>query len=254
MAHEIYGNLYSNVQTVSGGIYQTEPGGEESFLRKVITPIYEVIRKGHDQVIAGKRKPKTNFVEVRTFWHLYRSFDRLWVFFILALQAMVIIASHRDGALDAIFDEGVFKSILSIFITSAVLNFLQATLDIVLSCGAWRSLKCTQILRYLLKFAVATLWVVILPIGYSRSVQNPTGLVKFFSTLGGNWRYQPFYNYCVAVYLIPNILAALLFLLPPLRKRMERSNWRIISLLMWWAQPKLYVGRGMHEDMFSLLK
>lgn len=37
----------------------------------------------------GKRKPKTNFVEVRTFWHLYRSFDRMWIFFILALQVFL---------------------------------------------------------------------------------------------------------------------------------------------------------------------
>lgn len=35
---------------------------------------------------SGHRKPKTNFVEVRTFWHLYRSFDRMWIFFILAFQ------------------------------------------------------------------------------------------------------------------------------------------------------------------------
>ena len=45
----------------------------------------------------------------------------------------MIIASHRDGALDAIFDEGVFKSILSIFITSAVLNFLQGNSDTLVS-------------------------------------------------------------------------------------------------------------------------
>ncbi|XP_059663341.1 putative callose synthase 6 [Cornus florida] len=327
MANEIHGILFSNVHPVSGGTYQTESHGGESFLRDVITPIYEVMhkevrrtkggkashsawrnyddlneyfwskkcfklgwpmdrnadffvhsdervstnvdrerrkdsrekkiantKKGHNQVTAGKRKPKTNFVEVRTFWHLYRSFDRMWIFFILAFQAMVIVAWSHSGSLTAIFDENVFKSILSIFITSAFLNFLQATLDIVLSWNAWRSLRFTQILRYLLKFAFAAAWVVVLPIGYSSSVQNPTGLVKFFSSWGGNWKNQSFYNYCVAIYLIPNILAALLFLLPPLRKSMERSNWCIIIVLMWWAQPKLYVGRGMHEDIFSLLK
>jgi len=29
---------------------------------------------------------KSNFVETRTFWHIFRSFDRLWTFFILGLQ------------------------------------------------------------------------------------------------------------------------------------------------------------------------
>lgn len=42
--------------------------------------------QGQNQVATGNRKPKTNFVEIRTFWHLYRSFDRMWIFFVLALQ------------------------------------------------------------------------------------------------------------------------------------------------------------------------
>lgn len=116
-----------------------------------------------------------------------------------------------------------------------------ATLDIILSWYAWKSLKFTQILRYILKFIVAAFWVVVLPIGYSRSVLNPTGLVRYFSTLGGNWRNQSFYNYCVAIYLIPNILAVLIFLLPPLRRTMERSNWRIVTLLMWWSQASTFL-------------
>lgn len=32
---------------------------------------------------------KSYFVETRTFWHTFRSFDRLWTFFILALQVNV---------------------------------------------------------------------------------------------------------------------------------------------------------------------
>ncbi|GLT26329.1 hypothetical protein SLA2020_014070 [Shorea laevis] len=206
-----------------------------------------------NQVTFGKRKPKTNFVEVRTFWHLYRGFDRMWIFFIMAFQAMVIIG-WNSGSLLGLFDGDVFRSVLSIFITSGFLNFLRATLDVILSINAWRSLKFTQILRYILKFAVAAVWAVVLPIGYSSSVQNPTGLIKFFNSWVRDWKYQSFYNYAVAVYLIPNILAVLLFFLPPLRRTMERSNLWIITLIMWWAQPKLYVGRGMHEDFLSLLR
>ncbi|CAK7346670.1 unnamed protein product [Dovyalis caffra] len=325
MAHEVYGILYSNVHPVSGETYETAAPDDEAFLRNVITPIYQVLRKearrnkggktSHskwrnyddlneyfwsgkcldlswpmdlradffvhsdemppasersNQGTGGKRKPKTNFVEVRTFWHLFRSFDRMWIFFILALQAMIIIAWSPSGSIASFFDEDVFRSVLSIFVTSAFLNLLQASLDIILSLNAWRSLKVTQILRYLLKFAVAAAWAVVLPIGYSSSVLNPTGLVKFFSTWSMDWQNQSFYTYAVAIYLIPNMLAAILFVLPPLRRTMERSNWRIVTIFMWWAQarisrtvtshsavsvhPKLYVGRGMHEDPFSLLK
>lgn len=210
-------------------------------------------RSGNNGV-AGRRKPKTNFVEIRTFLHIYRSFDRLWMFFILAFQAMVIIAWHGDGSLTGIFDEDLFRSILSIFITAAILHFVRAILDIILSLNAWGSMKFSQIFRYLLKLVVAAFWAVLMPVAYARSIQNPTGLVRFFSTLGGSWENQSLYNYCVAIYLIPNILAAILFLFPSLRRTMERSNMRLVILLLWWAQPKLYVGRGMHEDMFSLMK
>ncbi|KAI3881502.1 hypothetical protein MKX03_035580 [Papaver bracteatum] len=309
MANELYGIMYGNVQTVSGQTVQTAYNGEESFLREVITPIYQVMRKearrnkggtnSHskwrnyddlneyfwsdkcfklgwpmdhaadffvhteeipppnerpNQVVAGKRKPKTNFVEIRTFWHLFRSFDRMWIFFILAFQALVIVAWSPSGSPTALFDGSVFRSVASIFITWAFLIFLQATLDIILSFKAWGSMKFTQIARYLLKFAIAVVWLIILPLTYSTTVHNPTGLVKFFRGWVVNWQNQPLYNYVIAIYMIPNILAALIFLLPPLRRHMERSNWRIVRFLMWWSQPKLYVGRGMHEDMFSLLK
>lgn len=118
--------------------------------------------------------------------------------------------------------------------------YSPAILDIVLSFNAWRTLKYTQTFRYLLKLAFAAFWLVVMPIAYSRSVQNPRGIIRFFNTLGGNWQTQSLYYYCVAIYLVPNILSAILFLLPCLRRSMERSNWRIISILMWWSQASLY--------------
>lgn len=215
-------------------------------------------------------------------------------------QAMIIIAWHQRVSSNVLFDEDVVRSVLSIFVTASILNFLRGTyntfsppkqmcvhvclsfspffspvcpvchfhwcgnsidqvstalplisavnrfipclpssaavLDIVLSFNAWRSLKFTQILRYLLKFAVAVFWLVVMPVTYSRSVQNPSGIIRFFNNLGADWQTQSLYYYCVAIYLIPNILAALLFLFPFLRRSTERSNWRIINILMWWSQ------------------
>ncbi|KAM3746808.1 hypothetical protein ACB098_06G229100 [Castanea mollissima] len=206
------------------------------------------------QAAVGKRKPKTNFVEFRTFLHLYRSFNRMWIFFILSFQAMLIVAWSPSRSLAAFLDADVFGSVLSIFITYAFLTFLQAALDIILTWNAWKSLKFRQILRYLLKFAVAVVWAVLLPIGYSSSLQNLTGLVKFFGSSDGDWRNRSFYNYLIVLYLVPNILSVVLFFLPPLRRWIECSNQRIITLFMWWAQPSIFVGRGMPVDMFSMLK
>lgn len=117
--------------------------------------------------------------------------------------------------------------------------YSAAVLDIVLTFNAWRSLKYTQTLRYLLKLAVAVFWLVVMPVAYSRSVQNPSGIIRFFNSLGGDWQTQSLYYYCVAIYLIPNIFSAILFLLPCVRRSIERSNWRIISILMWWSQVSL---------------
>ncbi|XP_004499983.1 callose synthase 7 [Cicer arietinum] len=210
--------------------------------------------RGQASTGAGKKKPKTNFVEVRTFLHLYRSFDRMWIFFILALQAMIIIAWSPLGPVGVLTDADVFRNVSTIFITYAFLNFLQVTIDIILVWNALGNMKFTQLLRYFLKFVAAAVWVVVLPVCYSSSLQNPTGLIQFVTHWAGDWGSQYLYTYVVALYMIPNIVAAMLFFLPPMRRTLERSNMRIITLIMWWAQPKLYVGRGMHESMFSLLK
>lgn len=95
---------------------------------------------------------KTNFVEIRSFWQIFRSFDRMWSFFILSLQvsfkciemlvrpvqllthfllflmsfqAMIILACHDVGSPLKIFDAEIFQDILSIFITSAILKLIQ---------------------------------------------------------------------------------------------------------------------------------
>ncbi|KAK7362032.1 hypothetical protein VNO77_04129 [Canavalia gladiata] len=71
---------------------------------------------------ADRWSGKTNFVEIRTFWHVFRSFDNMWSFYILCLQAIIIIAWNGFGQLTSIFDGDVFKKVLSIFITVAILN------------------------------------------------------------------------------------------------------------------------------------
>ncbi|KAL0353955.1 UNVERIFIED_CONTAM: putative callose synthase 6 [Sesamum angustifolium] len=53
MANEMYGTLFGNVQHVTGGTYQTEPR-EESFLKDVVTPIYEVMQKEARRNKSGK--------------------------------------------------------------------------------------------------------------------------------------------------------------------------------------------------------
>lgn len=38
----------------------------------------------------GNWMGKVNFVEIRSFWHIFRSFDRMWSFLILSLQVCIM--------------------------------------------------------------------------------------------------------------------------------------------------------------------
>ncbi|KAK7387021.1 hypothetical protein VNO78_27477 [Psophocarpus tetragonolobus] len=217
--------------------------------------VQEEFREGRANIAVCKRKPnrKTNFVEVRTFFHLFRSFHRMWMFFILALQAMIIIAWSSLGPVGVFLDGDVFRNVMTIFITYAFLNFLQATLDIILTWNAMKNMKFTQLLRYFLKFVIAAIWIIVLPVCYSSSLQNPSGLIKFGTSWAGDWGNQSLYTCVVALYMLPNIVAAILFFLPPLQRTLEGSNMRIITVFIWWAQFVLWswtVGKGALEENF----
>ncbi|KAJ4711705.1 Callose synthase [Melia azedarach] len=198
---------------------------------------------------------KINFVEIRSFWHVFRSFDRMWSFFILCLQAMIIIAWNGSGKLSSIFDGDVFMRVLSIFITAAILKLAQAVLDIVLSWKARQSMSLYVKLRYILKALSASAWVIILPITYAYSWKNPSGFAQTIKGWFGNSPSSPsLYILAVLIYLSPNMLSTLLFMFPFIRRLLERSDYKIVMLIMWWSQPRLYVGRGMHESSISLIK
>ncbi|KAL9281410.1 Callose synthase 4 [Arabidopsis thaliana] len=174
---------------------------------------------------------KVNFVEIRTFWHLFRSFDRMWSFYILSLQAMIIIAwnetSESGGA--------VFHKVLSVFITAAKLNLFQAFLDIALSWKARHSMSTHVRQRYIFKAVAAAVWVLLMPLTYAYS-------------------HTSIFIVAILIYLSPNMLPEMLLLIPSIRRTLEKSDFRPVKLIMWWSQPELYIGRGMHESAWSIYK
>ncbi|CAI9108896.1 OLC1v1008598C1 [Oldenlandia corymbosa var. corymbosa] len=313
MAYELHGLLAGNVSIVTGENIKPSYGGDdESFLRKVITPIYRVIEKeaakskngtaphsdwcnyddlneyfwssdcfslgwpmrddddffkstrnlsqGKGTSTISKKPGKTGksfFVETRTFWHTFRSFDRLWTFHILALQAIAIIA-WSDVSLLNIFGKDMLYKLSSIFITAALLRFLQSMLDLILNFPGYHRWKFTDVFRNILKIIVSLAWSIILPLCYlldeknSRfSFGNLKNVLSFLDKVKG---IPPLYLMAVAIYLVPNLLAAVLFVFPMLRRWIENSDWLIVRFLLWWSQPRIYVGRGMHESQFALIK
>ncbi|KAJ7537160.1 hypothetical protein O6H91_12G100700 [Diphasiastrum complanatum] len=315
MAWEVCGMLSGKVSYVTGENIKPVYGSDDySFLTKVVTPIYKIIRKEAEsnrngtaphsswrnyddlneyfwsvdcfrlgwpmraednffrQRVEGsniaqmqfrRRKQKqparhlnkTGFVEIRSFWHLFRSFDRMWTFLILSLQAMIVIAWSGSGSPTAVFNNAVFKKVLSIFITAAGLRFLQAVLDIIFNIKAYHSLSFFFIVRLLLKLLVALSWVIILSACYVHSWENPTGLTKTIrSWFGPNGTSPSLYVIAVIIYLVPNMLGAAFFIFPNLRRWSENSDRYPIRLFLWWSQPRLFLGRGMHEGHFTLIK
>ncbi|XP_057418669.1 callose synthase 5 [Lotus japonicus] len=209
-------------------------------------------RKGAQRT-AG-RTGKSNFIETRSFWHIFRSFDRLWTFYFLGLQIMLIIAWKGISVME-IFQKDVLYSLSSIFITAAVFRLLQSILDLVLNFPGYHRWRFTDVLRNILKVIVSLFWVIALPLFYVHSFDGaPEFIKKVLSFLHQMKGIPPLYLLAVAVYLLPNLLAAVLFLFPMLRRWIENSDWHIVRLLLWWSQPRIYVGRGMHESQFALIK
>ncbi|KAF7112669.1 hypothetical protein RHSIM_RhsimUnG0205500 [Rhododendron simsii] len=196
---------------------------------------------------------KTNFVEVRSFWQIFRSFDRMWSFLILSLQAMIIMASHELESPFQVFDATILEDVMSIFITLAILKLIQAILDIAFTWKARCSMDSSQILKHGLKVAAAVIWIIVLPVCYAGSRRKYTCYSTAYGTWLGEWCYSP-YMVAVAFYLMTNAIHMVLFLVPAVGRYIETSNFRVCAILSWWTQPRLYVGRGMQESQYSQLK
>ncbi|GMP41994.1 hypothetical protein CsSME_00011891 [Camellia sinensis var. sinensis] len=124
-----------------------------------------------------------------------------------------------------------------------------------MSWKARHSMSLHVKLRYILKAVSAAAWVIILPVTYAYSLKNSPGFAQTIrSWFGNSSSSSSLFISAVLIYLSPNILSALLFLFPFIRRYLERSDYKIVMLIMWWSQPRLYVGRGMHESAFSLVK
>ncbi|KAG6527264.1 hypothetical protein ZIOFF_009361 [Zingiber officinale] len=296
MAGELNRILEDYIDEATGQPALPAVSGENAFLTRVITPIYETIKREVDASRNGtephsawrnyddineyfwnnhcfeslrwpldrsknffatsptkNRVGKTGFVEQRSFWNLYRSFDRLWVMLILFLQAAIIVAWHGSKTYPwqnlQIRDDQV--RVLTIFITWAGLRLLQSLLDV----GTQYKLvsRETRLLgvRMVLKILVAATWTAAFPVLYSR-MWNQRNRDRTWSA-AANRRLS---NILVAaaVFILPQLLAVALFVLPWLRNFLEKTNWRIFYVLTWWFQGRTFVGRGLREGPLDSFK
>ncbi|KAL9245946.1 hypothetical protein vseg_019539 [Gypsophila vaccaria] len=205
---------------------------------------HEIVKGRKVSQETSKNVRKSYFVESRTFWHIFQSFDRLWTFYVLALQVMVIFAWIGTPML-SIFRRDVLYAVSSIFITASFLRLLQRILDVIINFPFQRRWIFTDVLRSFLKIIVSLSWAVALSSFYARSFCMVSQQVQDVPAQ---------YILTATLFSLPSIMATTLSLFPMLRQYLKHSDWLIIRFLIWWSQPKSYVGRGMRESHSSYIK
>ncbi|TVU35570.1 hypothetical protein EJB05_17468 [Eragrostis curvula] len=206
----------------------------------------------------GSRVRKTGFVEVRSFWNIYRSFDRLWVMLLLYLQAAAIMA--WEGAMwpweDLRSSRGPKAKdtqvrLLTIFITWAALRFLQSLLDIGTQFRRAFKDGRTLAVRMVLKAIVAAGWVLAFAVLYKEIWNQRRSNGTWPSTVDSKIMRL---LYAAAVFVLPEVLALVLFIVPWVRNALETTNWKICYALTWWFQSRSFVGRGLREGTVDNVK
>ncbi|KAL7608015.1 hypothetical protein Lser_V15G11052 [Lactuca serriola] len=271
--------------------------GENSFLNRVVKPIYNIIKaevsnskngttphsnwRNYDDIneyfwsrscfeklkwpmeigsnffetkSKEKWEGKTGFVEQRSFLNLFRSFDKLWTMLFLYLQAAIIVAwkDSNDPQLHALNDKDVQAELLSVFITWSSLRFLKALLDVVMQYKlVSRETSFWLGVRMALKISVSIVWITVFATLYARiwsqkkkdmgwSDNTTKEIIIFLKT--------------AFVFIIPQVLAPVLFIFPIPTDLIETTNWRVFYTITWWFQTRAFVGRGLKEGWVDRMK
>ncbi|KVH89522.1 callose synthase 11-like [Cynara cardunculus var. scolymus] len=198
------------------------------------------------------RVGKTGFVEQRTFWNVFRNFDRLWVLLFLFFQASMIVAwRETEYPWQAVEDRDVQVELLTLFITWAGLRFGQSVLD----AGTQYSLVSRDskllLFRMIMKSMVSLTWAMVFTVFYIQ--------IWIQKNSDGGWSDAANDKIIVflkagLVYIIPELLALLLFVIPWVRNFIEETNFIVFDALTWWFHSRLYIGRGLREGLVSNIK
>ncbi|KAH7533338.1 hypothetical protein FEM48_Zijuj04G0120300 [Ziziphus jujuba var. spinosa] len=200
----------------------------------------------------SKHVGKTGFVEERSFLNLYRSFDRLWVMLVLFLQAAIIIAwEEKEYPWQALKERGAQVRALSIFLTWSALRFLQSLLDVRTQYSLVSSETLGLGFRMVMKSIVASVWIVVFGVFYGRIWSQRNNDRRWSAEAD---RRVVNFLWVALVFVIPELLALALFIIPWIRNFIEETNWRIFYLLSWWFQSRTFVGRGLREGLMDNIK
>lgn len=97
-----------------------------------------------------------------------------------------------------------------------------------------------------LKLMAAATWTILFII-YYRRMWWQRNIDQYWTGYAYDRLYE--YLYIAAAFIVPEVLALALFILPWVRNFIENSNWRIFHVLTWWFQSRLFVARGLREGL-----
>ncbi|VFQ84068.1 unnamed protein product [Cuscuta campestris] len=295
MSMELNKILEDYIDEDTGRPFLPSISGENAFLNRVVTPIYDTIRaeaeknrngtaphsawRNYDDLNEyfwtkrcfeklkwpidigstffvttnkGKKVGKTGFVEQRSFWNLYRSFDKLWIMLVLFLQAAIIVAWEGDEyPWQALKRREMQVKVLTVFFTWSALRFFQSLLDIGMQYRLISRETPLHGVRMVLKVIVSAGWIVVFGVFYGKIWTQRNNDRRWSGE--ANRRLLNFLEVCL-VFIAPEILALIFFILPWVRNFLENTNWKIFNLMLWWFQSRAFVGRGLREGLVDNIK
>ena len=114
---------------------------------------------------------------------------------------------------------------------------IAAILDIAFMWKTRCTMDFSQILKHVLKVAVAVIWTIVLPVCYAGSRRKYTCYSTEYDTWLGEWCYSS-YMVAVAFYLMTNAVHMVLFLVPAVGRYIETSNCRMCTIFSLWTQVR----------------
>ncbi|CAH1414598.1 unnamed protein product [Lactuca virosa] len=168
----------------------------------------------------------------------------------LFLQAAIIV-SWRDPdhtPWRALKNKDAQAKVLSVFITWSCLRFLKALLDAVMQYKLVSRETYWLGVRMVLKIITSVIWIIIFVVFYTRIWNQKKDDGRWSGA--ANKRVVTFLEVAL-VFILPEILALLLFILPWIRNFIENTNWRIFYFITWWFQSRTFVGRGLREGLIK---
>ncbi|GAV74732.1 Glucan_synthase domain-containing protein/FKS1_dom1 domain-containing protein [Cephalotus follicularis] len=191
----------------------------------------------------GRHRGKTSFVEHRTFFHLYHSFHRLWIFLFMMFQGLTIIAFNGER-----FNSKTLRELLSLGPTYVGMKFFESVLDVLMVYGAYSTTRRLAISRILLRFVWFSVASVCISFLYVKALQEQSG------SNGTSIMFR-LYLIVVGIYAGVQIFISFLMRIPACHRLTNQCDrWPLIRFVNWMRQERYYVGRGMYERTTDFIK